>query len=95
MKRRRNAKAPLLAHIEIGAPVFSDSAWPHASAGDAVRLAPRRHYVRGHLLRRQNIVYWRSPPWRGHVLLGRIERCTITWKSGAKVTRGSGCCDRA
>jgi hypothetical protein len=94
VKRLRSAKAPLLAHIEIGAPVFSDSPWPHASAGDAVQHARRRHYVRGHLVRRQNSVYWRSPHWRGHVLLGRIERRTISLKSGAKFTRGSGCSDR-
>jgi len=92
-KRLRGAKAPLLAHIEIGAPVFSDSAWPGASVDDAARLARRRHHVRGHLVRRQNIVYWRSPHWRGHLLLGRIEGRTIRLKSGARFNRGSGCSD--
>jgi hypothetical protein len=89
LKRLRCAKAPLLQHVEIGAPVFSDSAWPHAAGGDALRLAPRRHHVRGHLVRRQNVVYWRSPHWRGHVRLGCIERRTVMLKSGVEFTRGS------
>ncbi|HEY4972064.1 MAG TPA: hypothetical protein VII41_00570 [Steroidobacteraceae bacterium] len=88
-KRLRCAKAALLAHVEIGAPVFSDSAWPDASGGDALRLAPRRHHVRGHLVRRHNIVYWRSPHWRGHVRLGHIERRTVTLRSGAEFNRSS------
>jgi hypothetical protein len=55
LKRLRSAKAALLPHVEIGAPVFSDSAWPHAATGGAVRGAPRRHHVRGHLVRRHRI----------------------------------------
>ena len=89
LKRLRSARAPLLAHVEIGAPVFSDSTWPHANSDDGLRLAPRRHHVRGHLVRRQNIVYWRSPHWRGHVRLGHIAHRTITLKSGAEFTRGA------
>jgi hypothetical protein len=53
----------------------------------------RRHHVRGHLVRRQNIVYWRSPHWRGHLLLRRIEGRTIRLKSGARFNRGAGCSD--
>jgi hypothetical protein len=89
LKRRRSAKPELLSHVELGAPVFSDSALADAGNGDAARLAPRRHHVRGHLVRRQDVVYWRAPHWRGHLRLGRIERRTVSLKSGAGFTRGS------
>ncbi len=68
--------------------MFSDSVWPEASAGDAAPIARRRHHVRGHLVRREDSAYWRSPHWRGHVLLGRIERRTVSLTSGAKFNRG-------
>jgi hypothetical protein len=89
LKRRRCAKPELLSHVELGAPVFSDSALADASVGDGARLAPRRHHVRGHLVRRQNVVYWRAPHWRGHLRLGHIERRTVSLRSGAGFTRGS------
>lgn len=88
LKRQRSAKPPLLAHVELAAPVFSDSAWPHASDADALRQAPRRHHVRGHLVRRHDVVYWRSPHWRGHLRLGHIERRTVSLSSGAAFARG-------
>lgn len=38
-----------------------------------IRTAPRLHHVRGHIVRRQDVVFWRRPRWRGHVGLGSVR----------------------
>jgi len=77
-KRLRLGKRPLLEHLEISAPVLTP---PPSSAlmesGTAPRRAPRFHHVRGHLVRRDDTVYWRSPHWRGHVRLGCVRSRTV------------------
>jgi hypothetical protein len=36
--------------------------------------------VRGHLVRREDVVYWRAPHWRGHVRLGRVRTRNVALK---------------
>jgi hypothetical protein len=81
-KRLRKGKVPLLDCIELAAPVFARIT-PTAACDGHARLQARRHHVRGHLVRRQNTVYWRSPHWRGHVCLGHIASRTVSLHAGA------------
>ncbi len=76
-KRTRAGRPPLLEHLEISAPVFTAPApWQHAE-GPGTRRGPRLHHVRGHLVRREDSVYWRAPHWRGHMRLGRVRSRTV------------------
>jgi len=79
-KRQRLGRAPLLEHLEVSAPVFSDAPSLGEAAAGTWRRAPRLHHVRGHLVRRANIIYWRAPHWRGHVRLGRVKTRTVALK---------------
>lgn len=80
VKRRRLGKPPLLEHVEISAPVFAEPAARTDSANSGWRRAPRLHHVRGHLVRREDVVYWRAPHWRGHVRLGRVRTRNVALK---------------
>jgi hypothetical protein len=88
-KRHRCGKQPLLEHVELAAPVFSDATGSLATVGNTYRLPARRHHVRGHLVRRHDLLCWRSPHWRGHVRLGQINSRTVSLHSGFKFNRGS------
>jgi hypothetical protein len=79
-KRRRLGKPPLLEHVEISAPVFAEAAARTDSANSSWRRGPRLHHVRGHLVRREDVVYWRAPHWRGHVRLGRVRSRNVALK---------------
>ena len=76
-KRLRLGRRPLLAHIEISAPVFAPPLAPHAESAYSARRGPRFHHVRGHIVRRHDTVYWRAPHWRGHVRLGHVRSRTV------------------
>jgi hypothetical protein len=77
LKRARLGRAPLLAHIEVSCPVFA--APEHRPVGEevALRTAPRLHHVRGHIVRREDAVFWRRPHWRGHLRLGCVRSRTV------------------
>ena len=78
LKRARLGKRALLEHIEVSCPVFAVSSRGRVSAsGTALRLAPRLHHVRGHLVRRYNTVFWRRPHVRGHARLGYVSSRTV------------------
>lgn len=76
-KRMRLGKRPLLEHIEVSCPLFGDASLRHKDNASGLRRGPRFHHVRGHLVRRRNIVYWRGPHWRGHVRLGSVRSRTV------------------
>ena len=88
VKRLRLERRPLLAHIEVSCPVLaaehrSDSGGMPTSA----RAAPRFHHVRGHIVRRDDAVFWRRSHWRGHLRLGCVQSRTVTLRLPAAVAQ--------
>ena len=82
-KRARHGHAPLINHLEVSLALRQKSACtPYPSDGDGGRLGPRRHHVRGHLVRRRNRIFWRRPHVRGNVLRGRVLSRTVTLEIG-------------
>jgi hypothetical protein len=80
-KRSRLGKPPLLEHIEMSSPVVPLRAMARSSDLHTLRRTARLHHVRGHLVRRANLVFWRTPHWRGHLRLGQVRSRTITLRS--------------
>jgi hypothetical protein len=75
--RRKAGKAALLEHIEVTAPIDTPMLQPQAANGASARVSPRLHHVRGHLVRRDSTVFWRSPHLRGSGRLGQIRTRTV------------------
>jgi hypothetical protein len=76
-KRGRLGRCPLLEHIELSAPVSPPDAARDSGRREWLRRAPRLHQVRGHLVRRGTVLFWRAPHWRGHARLGVIRSRTV------------------
>jgi hypothetical protein len=75
-KRLANGRAPLLDHVEVNASL--DAVSTTESTGDGSgRQSPRLHHVRGHLVRRENRVFWRVPHLRGSGLRGAVRSRTV------------------
>src|SRR5580704_10526920 len=75
-KRLANGRAPLLDHIEVNASL--DAVSTAESAGESIgRQSPRLHHVRGHLVRRENRVFWRVPHLRGSGARGAVRSRTV------------------
>ena len=77
--RVRDHKAPLLEHIEVDAPLLPDCRESSHDGGISTRRGPRLHHVRGHLVRRQNRLFWRIPHLRGSARAGKLKVRTVTW----------------
>jgi hypothetical protein len=77
--RRKAAKAPLLDHIEVRAPVLPEYLGCAGAERHHARRGPRLHHVRGHLVRRGNQLFWRIPHLRGSARSGIIRARTVTW----------------
>jgi hypothetical protein len=78
-KRLARDRAPLLDHIEVHASLPPDSP-ARSEANDelaGVRRPPRLHHVRGHLVRREDRVFWRTPHLRGNALQGIVRSRTV------------------
>jgi hypothetical protein len=75
-KRLGNGRAPLLDHIEVNASLEAVST---AESGGELsgRQSPRLHHVRGHLVRRENRVFWRVPHLRGSGARGAVRSRTV------------------
>lgn len=90
-KRLRLGRHPLLSHIEVSCPVLvSEPLRQMNGVSGAVRTAPRLHHVRGHIVRREDLVFWRRPHWRGHLRLGSIHSRTVTLGLPAVAAQSSG-----
>jgi hypothetical protein len=77
--RSRSGKAPLLAHMEVFAPLIPEYA-PRNAARAGIERRPRRlHHVRGHLVRRGSQLFWRVPHFRGSWRAGVVRTRTVTW----------------
>ena len=77
-KRVRHGRTPLLEHLEaslaLQPEVRADAA---RDSGYTGRFAPRRHHVRGHLVRRRNRIFWRRPHLRGSAFRGQVLTRTV------------------
>lgn len=74
-KRLANGHAPLLDHVEVNASL--DAVSTAESEGEGGRQSPRLHQVRGHLVRRENRVFWRVPHLRGSSCRGTVRSRTV------------------
>ena len=84
-KRLRHGRLPLLAHIEVSCPVLAcEHRREAAEVPAAARAAPRLHHVRGHIVRREDVVFWRRAHWRGHLRLGSVQSRTVTLQLPAR-----------
>ncbi|HEY2462730.1 MAG TPA: hypothetical protein VGI32_01615 [Steroidobacteraceae bacterium] len=75
-KRLANRRSPLLDHIEVNASLDALSTGESAEGGSG-RQSPRLHHVRGHLVRRENRVFWRVSHLRGSGLRGTVRSRTV------------------
>ncbi len=75
-KRLASGRAPLLDHIEVNASLDDVSTSESAGEGSG-RQSPRLHHVRGHLVRRENRVFWRVPHLRGSGSRGAVRSRTV------------------
>jgi hypothetical protein len=80
--RRQGGKPPLLAHIEVSAPLDQAPIRGWARRSEPSRLSPRLHHVRGHIVRRGSAVFWRSPHLRGNGRLGQVRSRTVVLTFG-------------
>ncbi len=78
--RMKRGKLPLLDHVETR--LCLDDRVASLPDGDGVRNAPRLHQVRGHLVRRANLTFWRITHLRG-------DPATILIQRNVRVTRHS------
>jgi hypothetical protein len=80
--RLKAGKAPLLAHVDVRAPLLPDYLARAGAETAHGRRGPRLHHVRGHLVRRGAELFWRVPHLRGDARLGAVRTRTVTWTFG-------------
>jgi hypothetical protein len=80
--RQQGGRPPLLEHIELSAPLDRPAARGWVSTGEPLRVSPRLHHVRGHIVRRGASVFWRSPHMRGNTRLGQVRSRTVVLTFG-------------
>jgi hypothetical protein len=81
-KRLERDRAPLLDHIEVHASLPEFSAAQEEGARDGSRRPPRLHHVRGHLVRREDRVFWRTSHLRGNAHQGVVRSRTVCLSFG-------------
>lgn len=81
-KRLERDRAPLLDHVEVHASLREISEAQEEGATDVARRSPRLHHVRGHLVRREDRVFWRTPHLRGNALQGVVRSRTVCLSFG-------------
>lgn len=79
--RFQRGKKPLLEHVEIRLPWDKTPEGIYGQGG-STRSSPRFHHVRGHIVRRGQAVFWRSPHMRGSARLGQIRSRTVVLEFG-------------
>lgn len=62
-----------LLHIEVNACLEGLGEAERTGTGPIGRRSPRLHHVRGHLVRRDNKVFWRIPHLRGNASRGVVR----------------------
>jgi hypothetical protein len=81
--RRGKGKPALLEHIEVHAPLDIPMSSDSRHSDPIFRSSPRLHHVRGHIVRRGDAVFWRSPHLRGRARLGQVRTRTVTMRFGS------------
>ncbi|MEO7205207.1 MAG: hypothetical protein ABI356_10400 [Steroidobacteraceae bacterium] len=76
-KQMANGRAPLFDHVEVNASLDAVSTADSVSDGGSARQSPRLHHVRGHLVRRENRVFWRVSHLRGSGCRGTVRSRTV------------------
>lgn len=77
-KRLSRDRAPLLDHIEVHASLPGhEAAESSTESSFGSRHSPRLHHVRGHLVRREDRVFWRMPHLRGNAFQGVVRSRTV------------------
>lgn len=76
-KRLAHGRPPLLDHIEVRASLDAVGESDANGAEFIGRQSPRLHHVRGHLVRRDNRVFWRTPHLRGSAARGIVRSRTV------------------
>ena len=76
-KRAAHGRRPLLDHVEVNASLEALGRVSPALMGHDVRNSPRLHHVRGHLVRRGDLVFWRTPHLRGSATRGMVRSRTV------------------
>ena len=74
--RERKGRSPLLDHVELTMSLGEGEGTAHQA--DVHRSAPRLHFVRGHLVRRRDTIYWRTSHMRGKPNIGSISTRTVS-----------------
>jgi len=78
--RTKSGKTPLLDHIEVSSPLLPEyRSCGGEGAASYPRRGPRLHHVRGHLVRRGSVLFWRVPHLRGNARSGIVRTRTVTW----------------
>lgn len=75
--RERVGKPNLLEHIEVRAALPATMDRGPGAELEHHRRSPRLHHVRGHIARRGNKVFWKSPCLRGNARQGVIRSRTV------------------
>jgi hypothetical protein len=76
-KRLAHGRAPLLDHVEVRASLDAMRDTDPTDLELVGRQSPRLHHVRGHLVRREDRVFWRMPHLRGSALRGMVRSRTV------------------
>jgi hypothetical protein len=76
-KREAHGHWPLLDHVEVRASLDAVQAATSDDVDSSGRQSPRLHHVRGHLVRREDRVFWRAPHLRGSAARGMIRSRTV------------------
>jgi hypothetical protein len=77
-KRIRSGKRPLLDHVEASLSIFPTHPAQHADQHPPHGRFRRHHHVRGHLVRRGSVIYWRRAHARGRYSAGAVKSRTVT-----------------
>ena len=85
--RRKSGKGPLLAHIEVRAPLLPEYRQDRQPGYHGTRRSPRLHHVRGHLVRRGSQLFWRVPHLRGSARTGLVRTRTVVWTFDGSLPR--------
>jgi len=76
-KRLGHGRVPLLDHIEVRASLEAVRESDSSGTEPGGRQSPRLHHVRGHLVRRDDSVFWRTPHLRGNASRGMVRSRTV------------------